>query len=611
MPIPPRKRPCRMMPLAAAAAVAILAGPAPPAEAPPPAAGSGQSAEEINARLVGQLVDFLTAEYSKQLLRPGWMTRASADVGFSRLPTEEATKCLLDHLRKEKHPVAQLVAWQALLGRASILSAEDFRAWHDVTQKMITAGQFQGDLRIGLLEMLSSVPMTQTSRTHFTRLFATTNSLDSRDIPALVAMGHAARAWADAGLVETLLDHLRAPATAYRAELVLRAAGAGGRWARDVGPEAAQAQYRDWWKEARAAFTAAPPPADGWRSLKPQYLPAPTPLGEFDRFAEKWRKELELGDLGLALMGISINIDCSRSMHMELERLKRDVSVMMAALAMVAKEPRIAITLFTTGGVTDTLPLTTNLDALVAHIGKARSAGVGTEEEWAGGLLEALTRSAWGPIEPWNRRVIVLISDEPMLNWQFDLALPVVKKAAASQFRVYCVPLHNGPVIDDPLSVPLDRTGSRVSPPASRGGGGGGGAGKAGKAGGKADRSWDHYTTIANESGGAVIEVRVPNSQLGLGRLVAPARGSELAPLYEGGGPVDRILTRVLTDAINPKYADRIEPLMKILVAYCQGAARSLPEDRATVHPPMKPEQVNPAGKGAKNPPAKVDKGAK
>jgi hypothetical protein len=262
-------------------------------------------------------------------------------------------------------------------------------------------------------------------------------------------------------------------------------------------------------------------------------------------------------------------------MHLELERLKRDIRVMMAALVLVAKEPRIGITLFTTGGVTDTLPLTNNPAALVAHISKARSAGKGTEEEWAGGLEEALARSNWGPLEQWNRRVVIIISDEPMLNWQFDKAMPTVKMAAAAQFRIYCVPIHGGQLIEDPLSAPLDRTDSRASV----------------RTGGKGDkkkdtevRSWTHYQTIADATGGAVIDVVVPQTELGLGYLVAPAKGGELAPLYEGGGPVNRILTRVLTDAINPKYSDRIEPIVKVLVAYCQGAAASVPEDRTVTH---------------------------
>jgi len=45
----------------------------------------------------------------------------------------------------------------------------------------------------------------------------------------------------------------------------------------------------------------------------------------------------------------------------------------------------------------------------------------------------------------------------------------------------------------------------------------------------------------------------------------------------------------VLVDAINPQYADRVEPFVKILVAYCQMAAARIPEKR-TWGPPDKME---------------------
>jgi len=58
-----------------------------------------------------------------------------------------------------------------------------------------------------------------------------------------------------------------------------------------------------------------------------------------------------------------------------------------------------------------------------------------------------------------------------------------------------------------------------------------------------------------------------------------------LAPLYAGGGPTNLLLTMVLRDAINPQYANRVEPFAKILVAWCQGSAHRLPERRAWGQP--------------------------
>ncbi len=62
-----------------------------------------------------------------------------------------------------------------------------------------------------------------------------------------------------------------------------------------------------------------------------------------------------------------------------------------------------------------------------------------------------------------------------------------------------------------------------------------------------------------------------------------------IAPIYPGGGPTNSILTLVLTDAIGPNHADRVEPLVKILAAYCQKAAARIPE-RRTWQPPARME---------------------
>jgi len=66
-----------------------------------------------------------------------------------------------------------------------------------------------------------------------------------------------------------------------------------------------------------------------------------------------------------------------------------------------------------------------------------------------------------------------------------------------------------------------------------------------------------------------------------------------IAPLYPGGGPTNRVLTMVLRDAVNPQYADRIEPFVKILVGYCHGYAKTPPEQRRWGQPDkMEPNYV-------------------
>src|SRR3954465_15175027 len=91
---------------------------------------------------------------------------------------------------------------------------------------MIKDDLFQGDLRVPVLEMLSAKPISGEHRRFVQQLFTKTNSLDSEDVPTLVAMGRAVRAWGDAQVVESLIPAMQNKDSATRAKLVLKAAGA-------------------------------------------------------------------------------------------------------------------------------------------------------------------------------------------------------------------------------------------------------------------------------------------------------------------------------------------------------------------------------------------------
>jgi hypothetical protein len=250
--------------------------------------------------------------------------------------------------------------------------------------------------------------------------------------------------------------------------------------------------------------------------------------------------------------------------------------------------------------------------------------GPAGEEEWAGAIDKAMNANRWPAIDKDNRRAIVIISDEPITANQFARAMPLAKKGAEKGFRLYGImvhPLTNAP--NNPLARPLDRTGggSLYDPHDPRNlpfgakahKAGAGKQAKAQPAGAKG--GWDYYDQLAEATGGRAMTVLVPQGGLGLGTSPddldgkAPAHkpGNKakqnqpagkiakdldpmaIAPIYPGGGPTNSILTVVLTDAIGHAHADRVEPLVKILVAYCQKAAARLPEKRSW-QPPAKME---------------------
>lgn len=532
---------------------------------------------------VQQVTDYLVREYVKRTKDRDWITRSVAVISLAQFPTEAATTALVERVHQETHTIGRLVAWQALMARASILTEPQFTAWRTATTKMVKDGLFHGDLRIGLLEMLSSMPLTVDNRKYAQSVFIQTNSLDSSDVPTLVALGKAVERWGDADLVEDLMAAVPNKDHGIRAKLVLKVAGFGPA----LGAEASE--FQAWWKDNKAAFTKNKPGPNAWKKLKPQYIAAPTDLATMDPDAKQWHQQLELTAIGLRDFDFAISIDCSRSMGGELARLKRDMQVMYAAFAMVALEPRVGITGFAPGGEVKNFPLNGRKSELLAAVQKLDIFGPAGEEEWAGGLEQCIKGSDWHTTtdKTKSRRVIAIISDEPITPAQHDKLVPIVKKAAADGFRIYAVmifPMTNSP---DPLTAKLDRDGSnaddaevprRPRPLA------GALRPRAG-----AGRGWASYEELTQMAGGDAIACKVPQGTFGLGTLgtagpnprqgAAPSRDA-IAPIYPGGGPTVRLLTMVLTDAINPQYAERVEPLVKILVNHSQHAAVHIEEKR-------------------------------
>lgn len=566
-------------------------------------------------------LNFLTDLHRRHLGSSDWIARAAAVIGLSRMPTDAATEILLQQAQTETHPVGRLVAWQAVLARAGRVTDEQFRAWDTATSAMVRKDLFHGDLRIGLLEMLGATPVTPEKRRYFLGLFRRASSLDSSDIPTLIAMGRALGQWRDSDLIESLLRCMGSANTAIRAELVLQAAGVEMPWVR---APSAQRVYRQWWQENKETFAAAAAAPRAWRKLRPQFIPAPLEAKAFDPLDPKWRREMELGRLRLSQFSFAIAVDCSRSMRPEIDRLKRDMRIMFTAFGQIAREVGVGVTLFSPGAIVRYLRLTGDPKRLMAYVDAAGIMGPAGEEEWAGALERTIKGNRWPARGKYSRRAIVLLSDEPITDPQFRRAMPLARASGKAGFRIYGVMIRSlQRVPNNPLSVPFDRTsGGSVfaeDDTAPSPAGAGGRAGRKGKRKGggnaqKPGRSWAYYDDLTRATGGRAIDVYVPQGGLGLGYppgMAAPAARKQpgkknrpggkqqvkvdpmaIAPIYPGGGPTSRILTLVLTDAINPLHAERIEPLVKILVAYCQKAAARIPERRRWGKPePMEPNR--------------------
>jgi hypothetical protein len=552
---------------------------APPSTARSKPAESTTSEHLSSAQRVDRLFDYLTKEYSKQLASKDWITRSVAVISLAQFPTDAATKAIVEQLSRESHPVGKLIAWQATLARAKLLDDAQFKLWQNATTKVMKDDLFSGDLRVALLQMLSSTPLTSEHRRFAQQVFTKTNSLDSADIRTLVALGRAIQAWGSPELVEDLLSILKDKNHGTRARFVLKAAGA------DLKLDDDADAYRKWWKESKPDFTKHKPEAGAWKSLRPQYIDAPIDPAGVDPGDQKWYQQLELGALGLHDFDFAITIDCSRSMVGEIERVKRDLLVMYTAIGQIAQRPRLGITGFACAGETrNFIELTGNKDELASAVRRLDVFGPIGEEEWAGGLDLCIKSNTWRPASEKNRRVIVLITDEPMTIAQQEKATPIAKQAAADGFRIHAVLVFRLEDPPDPLKVEEDTpTTQPLAPPVRRQ--------RAGRlaGGARVPRGIQVYHDLIEPTGGQAIIAKVPQGALGLGTAMkwsgGPMRAStragpaDIAPLYPRGGPTAEVLSLVLADAINPQYAERIEPLVEILTSYSQRVVW-IPESR-------------------------------
>jgi hypothetical protein len=554
---------------------------APPATSPAePKEPTDADAEHLTReQRVDRLFNYLTSEYRKKLASKDWITRSVAVTSLAQFPTDDATKAIVERLTRETQPVGKLVAWQATLARAKLLSDAQFKQWQDATSKMMKEDLFSGDLRVALLQMLSSTPLTSEHRRFAQQVFTKTNSLDSADIRTLVALGRAMQAWGSPELVEDVLSLVRDKNHGTRARFVLKAAGA------DLKLDDDADAYRKWWKENKAEFTKRKPETGARKALRPQYIDAPVEPASVDPDDKQWYRQLELGALGLQDFDFALAIDCSRSMVGEIERVKRDLLVMYTALGQIAQHPRLAITGFACAGETKNfIKLTANKNELLSAVKSLDVFGPIGEEEWAGGIDQCIKSNAWRPAEENNRRVIVLITDEPMTPAQQEKATPIVKQAATDGFRVHAVLVFRLEDPPDPLKMEEDTpTTEPLASPMRRL--------RAGRvpAGARVMRGIQVYEDLIEPTGGQAIIARVPQGALGLGTPMkwtgGPMRSSthagpaDIAPLYPRGGPTAEVLSLVLADAINPQYAERIEPLVQILTSYCQRVVW-IPESR-------------------------------
>jgi hypothetical protein len=576
-------RPCRLPPLRLLAAVpllaGLLAGPGPAVSASPAtpvAAPAGGSKREQEAqRLFDYLVKQYAALFDKSKDRVG---RSISVVCLARIPRADSTALLLKVLKTDRDPLVQMVAWQCLLGRAERLTEAEYRQWLDATYPLSDKGAFRGNLRVPLLQLLATAPPDARAKEAFSRCFAGTNSQDVEDRPTLEAMGEALRAWRDPEVVESVVNRLTVLHDAYRAEVVLHAAGCDVPWAasrRETGSSrmwaVAQQEYAAWWATERPSWKPTGPRPRAWRELDPQYVAPPDYDAAPNPDDKRWHNELELRPPNLRTFHVGLVVDATGSMGAVLAWLKSDVKRLMEAFGYAALEPQIAITFYRDHGdafVTRSVPLTGDAEKLSKAIAQIDAKGGGDQPEAVReALAECLSISRWTTSDQ-ARKALVLIGDAPPHPQTQADCERMLKDAAAAGFKLYVVKVRTGWESADWSA--LDRlaaagNGSSIM----------------------ADMRFgpQHGFEPDPRRGGKPAPPRAvrPRASRWLDRRAE--RTADHRP------PGERVVTQVLVDAINPQFADRVQPPMAVL---WQMLKDPTPEKHQHFPPPPKNDATKP-----------------
>ena len=533
----------------------------------PPALGELATDDERREKLLS----FLEAQYIRRLEDRDWLTRAITVIGMSRIDRPSITASLFQVLEKDRSDAVRMVAWQAILARAASLHEEHHKRWISASEALHKKKAFNGNLRISLLQLLATAPQSRTSRAVWVDIFNSTNAWVSDDIATLVQLGQTMAAWQSRELADMLVGMLSdGNNAAYRAEFVLQSAGITPPAAKSfLNPAAFESRNParvphisslEMWTKAKPGYarwladnkerwtTLRTMEPQLWQRLPPQHLPPPPDSMTIDPFDRLWMTDLELKLVQLKRFEVVFVVDATGSMEDVIDWLKRDLNKMMQVCLMVAREPRIGFVFYRDHGdafLTRLVPLSSRTNELAAAIEPMTADGGGDiPEAVLDGLKVAIEQQKWSSMRNIeDRNVIVLLGDAPPHDRDMPALRTMLRRLREVGVRLHAMQLRTDTGNNDLSS----------------------------------------FAEMAEISGGKTLTATFPrltpfkiirdDRAIDIKTLERPECQTVIAPRLIDENPGDKILAAVISDALNPEFADRVEPLVSILMAHVQPAA--------------------------------------
>jgi hypothetical protein len=280
-----------------------------------------------------------------------------------------------------------------------------------------------------------------------------------------------------------------------------------------------------------------------WKQLRPGFVPPPLSYEQLESNEALWRADLELGNANLKSFEVAFVVDATGSMKAVHDWLSRDILKAMAALGTIALEPRVGVTFYRDQGeefVVKTLPLTNKGEQIVQFVNETGAVGGGdTAEAVLAGLTEAVGANRWNSGK--GGKVLVLVGDAPPHPQDVDACVNLAKQAKEKGFTIYAAKVTTWYGANDLTSFESIAQA-----------GGGTSAG------------------IVFGRVGSVSFLDEKGKEIPLKTIPRPEAQLNIAPSPSEEHPAEQILTDIIADVINPQYRDRLQPLVRTLLAYCE-----------------------------------------
>jgi hypothetical protein len=371
-----------------------------------------------------KITDYYAEMYGRHLSNGDWFIRALGLISLGRIDAPITTEKILSSLEKDRDALVRLYAWEVLHARTPSLTRDQHERWVAAGVETAIAGAFRGDLRAGLVLAMQSYgadAFKGNARKVALKFVAQCSQRDSRDTRTLAALRKVAAAWQDAALMQSL----KLPGGA-------KAAGKSG-------------------KGGGALYKG-----------RSRLIPAAEALNPRD---PKWRQDLELDKLVVTDFDLVFCIDSTGSMQSTMTWIARDVTKMMAAFKLVAREPRMGTIYFrheidpklqhdccrkaiSTGQYASRIyqvrafALTGSISTLAQRMLREEAGRNSTDKSFhpggaAAAALYAATRKLLWKQGNWARKIIVMVGDSPVTPGTTKVANKLAAEARKAGFQIH------------------------------------------------------------------------------------------------------------------------------------------------------------------------------